>query len=585
MKGKLGIYARQSRPKETNNSIEDQIEQGQGFAEQLKMDFNIYCDRGKTAATDSLKHRPEFEQLLEDIKAGIITAVYVMDLSRLARNERLNLELKEVFEKYKIKVYTIIDGVIDYNDSSCVMLYDFRSIINITAYKDQKFKVKSVLNKRASQGKAHGGVFKPYGYKGDEDKNLVIDVEEAAVVSEIYQLCLQGFGSSKIAKILTERNIPTKSQVLNRGRKPEELIGTSVFHNVTKWAAPVVLKILQNSIYKGDRNHKGNIYSAPVIIEPDLWEQAQVQIKRNRNKPGLSRHKYLLKDLCYCKRCGSPFCGRTRVSRKDHVYKCSSPKRNIGKCGIRGINIDTLESTVWFLITKSEVLIAKAKDEVNKLKNPEYLKDLRVEKERIEKSVLKEIKHQQFILDAVKEELMSDEVAKDRLVSSKECLQQLRNKLNSINQKIQSDAALVQKVDEVKAFVSIWTEQAFSNEFQYQYEIVRMFIEKIIIDFEEDKEIFTLEVHTKLPDLTQIQTVHLSANGMLLEKPEEGKRLPKLKNVVKPVKNKAHKKSFMLVEAVQPNFDPKIFTKSFSPHNSHSNIGNGMVWTSKGTDS
>ena len=50
-----------------------------------------------------------------------------------------------------------------------------------------------------------------FGYKKSEtDKNLwVIDEEAATVVKEIFKLCIDGYGPTQIARVLTERGVPT----------------------------------------------------------------------------------------------------------------------------------------------------------------------------------------------------------------------------------------------------------------------------------------------------------------------------------------------------------------------------------------
>ena len=48
-----------------------------------------------------------------------------------------------------------------------------------------------------------------YGYLMDEDENFIIDDEAAPVVKQIYNLCLAGNGPTKIARMLTEQQIPT----------------------------------------------------------------------------------------------------------------------------------------------------------------------------------------------------------------------------------------------------------------------------------------------------------------------------------------------------------------------------------------
>ena len=51
----------------------------------------------------------------------------------------------------------------------------------------------------------------------DEDENFIIDEEAAPVVKQIYSLCLAGNGPAKIARMLTEQEIPTPGRLESPG--------------------------------------------------------------------------------------------------------------------------------------------------------------------------------------------------------------------------------------------------------------------------------------------------------------------------------------------------------------------------------
>ena len=57
-----------------------------------------------------------------------------------------------------------------------------------------------------------------YGYLMDKDENYIVDEEAAPVVRQIYQLCLAGNGPTKIARMLTEQQIPTPGTLEYAGR-------------------------------------------------------------------------------------------------------------------------------------------------------------------------------------------------------------------------------------------------------------------------------------------------------------------------------------------------------------------------------
>ncbi len=74
--------------------------------------------------------------------------------------------------------------------------------------RDTSKKIKAVKKAKGLSGKPVTS--KPvYGYLMDDDENFIIDEEAAPVVKQIYQLCLAGNGPTKIARMLTEQQIPT----------------------------------------------------------------------------------------------------------------------------------------------------------------------------------------------------------------------------------------------------------------------------------------------------------------------------------------------------------------------------------------
>ena len=79
-------------------------------------------------------------------------------------------------------------------------------------------KIKAVKRSKGMSGKPVTS--KPvYGYLMDEDENFIIDEEAAPVVKQIYSLCLAGNGPTKIARMLTEQQIPTPGEAPQTGNR------------------------------------------------------------------------------------------------------------------------------------------------------------------------------------------------------------------------------------------------------------------------------------------------------------------------------------------------------------------------------
>ena len=145
--------------------------------------------------------------MLADIEAGKDGTVIVKDMSRLGRNYlQVGMYTGMIFPQKGVPFIAINDGV-----DSAQGENDFaplRNIFNEWLVRDTSKKIKAVKRSKGMSGKPITS--KPvYGYLMDEDENFILDEEAAPVVRQIYSLCLAGNGPTKIARMLTEQQIPT----------------------------------------------------------------------------------------------------------------------------------------------------------------------------------------------------------------------------------------------------------------------------------------------------------------------------------------------------------------------------------------
>lgn len=509
----LGIYARQSREKETSGSIEDQIQEGIKQAQQLGINHEIYVDKGESAAPETLENRPQFIQLLKDIEKGKITSIFVYDESRLTRNQTTKVHIKKILLDNDIKIYTKIEGIIDLKDSDNEFISDLRTLMAQKFVKDSSKKIKGVLRNRVSEGKAHGGILKPYGYKADADKLLIIDEEEAKVVQEIYHLSLQGLGTGRIAKLLNLKNVPTKGQkLLKNGIKVKNKYTQEIKHitnDKITWAGNTVLSILKNSIYKGERLHKGEIFSAPAIIDNNTWAKVQLKLQENRNNTGPAKFKYLLKGLCTCGRCGNNFVGRTRENRKDHYYYCSSKIQKKNNCGIRSINIDYLDEVIWYAVSNSNTITKLAIEQLDKLLNPDYIDVLKSEKKDLENQLVSEENSKGKIIELLKRNVLDISTAEIEILKSNKIIEKLKNELVSINIKLENQSSIKEQIDIVQGFQNQLENIKYEASFELKYELVRMYIDRIFIQYDDIEETYSIDLMVKFPEHKEMHTFYL----------------------------------------------------------------------------
>lgn len=207
------------------------------------------------------------------------------------------------------------------------------------------------MHRNAKEGKAHSSIY-PYGYTKDENGFLVINEDEAKVVRRIYRDSLNGIGTNKIAENLTNEGIPTRYNKIGKGfiqtvNKDTGKI-TKTKKSDIRWSGNTIRSIIKNTIYKGERKFGGNIYESPAVFDPKYWDKVNNNLSKNRNNSGKKvEHKYLLKGVLECGVCDRNMYGRSRISKKDHYYMCSSKRFKHLNCGNRSINIDFFEFWLW----------------------------------------------------------------------------------------------------------------------------------------------------------------------------------------------------------------------------------------------
>ena len=204
------LYPRLSHEDELqgeSNSISNQKRILEAYAKQNSFtNLRWYTDDGYSGANFQ---RPGFQAMLADIEAGKVGTVIVKDMSRLGRNYlQVGFYTEMLFPQKGVRFIAVNDNVDSANGGMDNDFTPLRNLFNEWLVRDTSKKIKAVKRSKGMSGKPVTS--KPvYGYLMDEDENYIIDEEAAPVVRQIYQLCLAGNGPTKIARMLTEQQIPT----------------------------------------------------------------------------------------------------------------------------------------------------------------------------------------------------------------------------------------------------------------------------------------------------------------------------------------------------------------------------------------
>ena len=379
------LYPRLSHEDELSgesNSISNQKRILEAYAKQNGFtNLKWYTDDGFSGANFQ---RPGFQSMLADIEAGLVGTVVVKDMSRLGRNYlQVGMYTEMIFPQKNVRFIAINDGV-----DSAQGENDFaplRNIFNEWLVRDTSKKIRAVKRSKGMSGKPVTS--KPvYGYLMDEDENFIIDEEAAPVVKQIYSLCLAGNGPTKIARMLTEQQIPTPGTLEYRRTG-----STRRYHPgyECKWAANTVVHILENREYTGclvnfkttTQSYKCSkiIYNSEdkqavfenhheIIIDRDTWERVQ-KLRKQRKRPNRYDEVGLFSGILFCADCGSVLYQQRyeNKTRKQDCYICGNYKRRVKNCTAHFIRTDLLTAGVTANLRKVTDYAARHEKQFMKL--------------------------------------------------------------------------------------------------------------------------------------------------------------------------------------------------------------------------
>ena len=139
-------------------------------------------------------NRPDFKRMLEDVKAGKISAVITKDLSRFGREQiETATYIELVFPLYDVRYISTTENIDTARDDNEMM--GFVNLCNERYARECSKKNKAVINFKGNAGK-HLATIPPYGYiKNPENKEeWILDEVAAPIVAEIFSLFLGGVG-------------------------------------------------------------------------------------------------------------------------------------------------------------------------------------------------------------------------------------------------------------------------------------------------------------------------------------------------------------------------------------------------------
>ena len=314
------LYCRLSRDDE-NEGVSGSIKNQQAILEKYAKEngfknTKVFIDDGFSGVSFS---RPAFNEIMELAEQGRIETLIVKDHSRLGRNRLVVGQLlEEEFDRLGIRYIAIMDNIDTAKGISD--LVPMQDLFNEWHAKNTSQKVRNVFKSKGMSGVPLTSN-PPFGYmKSPDNKNQwIIDESAAEIVKQIYSLCLQGYGPTRIAKKLKAEKIMTPTEYWSSIGRNSSKPPTVPFN----WCADTVSGILSKQEYCGDTvnfrtttksfKNKKNIElpkdkwqifenTHEAIIDRETFELVQ-ELRKHKRRPNRTGEVSIFSGLLYCADC------------------------------------------------------------------------------------------------------------------------------------------------------------------------------------------------------------------------------------------------------------------------------------------
>ena len=321
----------------------------------------VYTDEGISAT--STKKRDGFNRMIADALAGKIDLIITKSVSRFARNTVDTLTTVRKLKEKGIEIYFEKENIYTLDSKGELLI----TIMSSLAQEESRSISENVtwgVRKRFSDGKVNLPYKRFLGYKKGPDGFPAIVEEEAEIVRLIYRLFLYGKAPSFIASLLTDEGFPTP------GGK-------------AKWRPNLIISILTNEKYKGDailqkkftvdfltktqKVNEGEVpqylvkNSHPAIIEPELFDLVQFEMKRRQQSDGRTSSAHPFSGKIYCGECGGLYGSKVWHSNDEYrraVWQCNDKHKGGETC--RASHLTDGQIQAAFLAAFNDRLNSKA---------------------------------------------------------------------------------------------------------------------------------------------------------------------------------------------------------------------------------
>lgn len=258
-----------------------------------------------------IEERHQMQMLLDNVKQNKYQAVLCIHIDRLSRSDSYS-EIEKALKRNDVFIVTP-RKIYDLNSDEGETSADVDSFIGKMEYRLIKRRLEDGKRRSAIDGK---NVSSRVNFGFDKDpitKKLVINEKEASTVRLIYKWCIEGYGTSSIARKLFSLGIKTKLGNDFTNKTVGDIIKCPKYKGDNFYGLTRNKKKLEDFIYVKNSH-------APIVDE-STWNIANKMLKKRKPKiNNSSTLKNPFAGLMKCSECGMTL--RTSHSRGEVRMNC-----------------------------------------------------------------------------------------------------------------------------------------------------------------------------------------------------------------------------------------------------------------------
>ncbi|MBZ0216107.1 MAG: recombinase family protein [Fimbriimonadaceae bacterium] len=217
--------------------------------------------------------RPGLQDLVSDIKAGLIDIIVVYKVDRLTRSLTDFARLVDIFDSSDVSFVSVTQA---FNTTTSMGRLTLNVLLSFAQF-EREVTAERIRDKIAAskkKGMWMGGTV-PFGYY-NENRKLFMRNDEATIIKSLFQLYIRHRNVRLVKHHADQLGYQTRKRVHKSGKTS----GGRFF------SRGHIYTILSNPIYRGKIRHKDTIYPGEheAIIEEGVWEKVQLELKSNAVK-------------------------------------------------------------------------------------------------------------------------------------------------------------------------------------------------------------------------------------------------------------------------------------------------------------